>query len=190
MKHSRLHYLIRERNVAEGYTTGVSLHSHTMHSHESTSFVARIARNSGSFNWFIRGQLKKYSERYGDETLTDLDAQTARMWWTSPLSAGQAFQVEKAQISEGLGLDAIVSISDHDNIDAPLQLQMLTENREAPISVEWTTPYEDTYFHMGIHNLHPAWAREMMNRMEAFTKSPSKAEMASPIASITECDSR
>lgn len=189
MKQSRLHYLIRERDVAADYKTAVSLHSHTMHSKESTSFVSRLARKSKTFDLFIRSQLKKYSEKYGDETLTDLDAQCARMWWTSPLSARQAYDVEKRQIVDELGLEPIVSITDHDNIDAPLQLQMMVENGRAPISVEWTTPYEETYFHMGVHNLHPSWAPEMMQRMEAFTAAPEKqtlGEMFRELASHPE----
>ena len=95
-----------------------------------------------------------------------------------PLSAGQAYDVERKQIADKLGLDAIVSISDHDNIEAPLQLQMMADNRVAPISVEWTTPYRETYFHMGIHNLHPRWAPEMMQRMERFTEDPDEKTLA------------
>jgi hypothetical protein len=170
VKLSRVHYLIREPNAAAGFQTAVSLHSHTMHSKESTSFVERLTRHSKWFNAFINNQLRRYSTR-PDET--SLAQEVRRMWWTSPLSANQAYQVEKRQIVERLGVNPIVSISDHDNIDAPVKLQTLADNTVAPISVEWTTPYRETYFHMGIHNLRPQWAREMMVRMEAFTANPS-----------------
>ncbi|MBI1354160.1 MAG: hypothetical protein GC160_07425 [Acidobacteria bacterium] len=167
MKNSSLHYFVREPEAVKGFRTGVSLHSHTMHSKESTAFIARIAKKSKFFNWFIRNQMRKYSET------TDLKEQVGRMWWTSPWSPGQALRIEKGQI-EGLGLKPLVSISDHDNIEAPLQLQMIADNRDAPISVEWTTPYEKTYFHIGVHNLHPRWAVEMMRRMAELTANPDK----------------
>lgn len=169
MKNSSLHYLVREKDAAKGYKTGVCLHGHTMHSLESMSFVAQIARKSKLFNTFIRSQLHRY---HGED---DLDEQVNKMWWTSPWSAAQAMRIESDQIEKKLGLKPMVSLTDHDTIEAPLQLQMITDNAVAPISVEWTIPYEDTYFHIGIHNLHPRWAEAMMERMKAFTAAPSKA---------------
>ena len=166
MKHSRLHYLLRDPDAAAGFRTGVSLHSHTMYSKESMAFIERLARRSKPFDWFIRTQLTKYAP---EREAADLGAEVRRIWWTSPLSAKQAFDVESDQIAGGLGLKPIVSITDHDNIDAPMQLQMLVDNGEAPVSVEWTTPYRDTYLHMGVHNLAPARAAETMERMERYT---------------------
>lgn len=177
MNNSKLYYLLREPKAAEGFRTAVSLHSHTLHSKESTAFVCRIANRSKLFNWFIRGQLKKYSERYGDKELTNLEAQAKRMWWTSPLSAVQAWQVETGQISDKLGLEPIVSITDHDTIEAPQRLQMVADHSEAPVSVEWTTPYQKTYFHLGVHNMHPTWAPKMMSRMVAYTANPDPATL-------------
>ncbi len=168
MKNSSVHYFVREKDAVKGFSTGVSLHGHTMYSHESTAFVERIARKSKLFNWFIRGQLHRYRGQ------DDLEEQVARMWWTSPWSPGQALRFEKDQIEKKLGLKSLVSITDHDNIEGPLELQVMADNREAPISVEWTTPYDKTYFHLGVHNLHPRWATEMMARMHAFTAAPSK----------------
>lgn len=171
MKNNSVHYFVREKDAAKGYATAVCLHGHTMHSRESTAFVGRIARRSKLFNWFIRGQLHRYSGQ------DNLEEQVNRMWWTSPWSPAQALRIEKDQIQKKLGLKPIVSLTDHDTIEAPLQLQMIADNREAPISVEWTTPYENTYFHIGVHNMHPRWAGEMMQRMEAFTQNPSKTEL-------------
>ena len=174
MKNSRVHYLIREPEAGKEFSTAVSLHSHTMHSKESMTFVERLTKKSAWFSAFIDKQLRRYSETPEQASLA---VEVRRMWWTSPLSANQAFQVEKQQIDDKLGLNAIVSITDHDNIDAPLKLQTFADNDSAPISVEWTTPYRDTYFHMGVHNLHRPWAREMMSRMEAFTANPDEARL-------------
>ncbi len=171
MKHSRIQYLIREPDAGKPFSTAVSLHSHTMHSKESMTFVERLTRKSKWFSVFIDNQLRRYSENAGQ---TSLAIEVRRMWWTSPLSASQAFRTEKQQIDEKLGLKAMVSITDHDNIDAPLKIQTLADNAVAPISVEWTTPYRGTYFHIGVHNLAPQHARETMARMEAFTAKPDE----------------
>lgn len=183
MKNSKLHYLIREPQACEGFRTCVSLHSHTMHSRESTAFVARIANKSKWFSVFIEHQLKKYSGMYAEKQLVNLEAQANRIWWTSPLSAAQAFQVEKQQIEE-LGLQSIVSLTDHDNIEAPLQLQMIADNACAPISVEWTTPYHETYFHIGVHNLHPDQAQEIMREMEELTTNPTVDRLRTILADL------
>ena len=174
MKNSRVHYLIRQPDAGRRFATAVSLHSHTLHSKESMTFVERLTRKSKWFNTFIDNQLRRYSERPAE---TSLAVEVRRMWWTSPLSANQAYHVEKLQIEDQLGLNPIVSITDHDNIDAPVRLQTIADNAAAPISVEWTTPYRETYFHMGVHNLNPQWAREMMARMEAFTARPGVSEL-------------
>jgi len=174
VKNSRVHYLLREPEAGRPFSTAVSLHSHTMHSKESMTFVERLTRKSKWFSVFIDDQLKRYSENPEEATL---DKEVRRMWWTSPLSANQAYQVEKKQIDDKLGLRPMVSITDHDNIDAPLKLQTFADNSSAPISVEWTTPYRETYFHMGVHNLHPQWAGEMMTRMEAFTANPDEKSL-------------
>jgi hypothetical protein len=179
---SQLHYLLREPKAPSGFRTGVSLHGHTLHSRESTSFVVRLTRKSKLFSWFIHGQLRKYAQKHGNYEFLDLEIQTKRMWWTSPLSAAEAFQVEKKQVNEKLGLEAIVSLSDHDNIDGPRQLQMIADNAEAPVSVEWTAPYRNTYFHIGVHNLNPQTAVETMLRMERFTAQPSGNELRELLA--------
>ena len=132
MKTSRVHYLIREPDAGNPFSTAVSLHSHTMHSKESMTFVERLARTSKWFHVFIEDQLRRYSEQPDEASLS---VEVRRMWWTSPLSANQAYNVEKKQIDEKLGLTPIVSITDHDSIDAPVKLQAFADNAVAPISV-------------------------------------------------------
>ena len=52
-----------------------------------------------------------------------------------------AWKLEKSQIENILGNEALVSLTDHDNIDAGLHLSVLDETRHCPLSVEWTVPY-------------------------------------------------
>jgi hypothetical protein len=84
----------------------------------------------------------------------------ARAWWTPPLSPACALRVERKQIAD-LGLRPLVSLTDHDNIEAGLSLQVAANPREVPVSVEWTVPYERSIFHLGIHNLPPASMAEL-----------------------------
>jgi hypothetical protein len=53
--------------------------------------------------------------------------------------------VEKRSIERELGLAALVSITDHDNIEAASQLGALEETEQAPISMEWMVPFGPSY---------------------------------------------
>ena len=66
----------------------------------------------------------------------------------------------------------IVSLTDHDNIEAGMALQVAGDRREVPISVEWTVPYRRTIVHLGIHNLPAEEARLWMSVMSEYTLSP------------------
>ncbi len=155
----------------QSFSTGVSLHSHTLHSRESLDFIDRTTANTPWLSGAIRKQKEKYRVLKGRE----LDLK--RAWWKPPLSARQAFDLERKQIEQGLGLDALVSISDHDNIDAGLQLSMIEATRCSPISIEWTIPYRTTFFHVGVHNLSPEKAPAMARAMNEFTANPAAARI-------------
>jgi hypothetical protein len=112
----------------------------------------------------------------------------ARAYWTPPLTPASALAVERQQIY-GLGLQPIVSLTDHDNLKAGLALQVTKDGRRVPISVEWTVPYEHSIFHLGIHNLPPRNARAWMAAMAAHTSAPDETrlpELLSALAAIPE----
>ncbi len=102
----------------------------------------------------------------------------SRAWWTPPLSALHAWKLEKSQIERTLGLNAQVSLTDHDNIGAGLNLRLLEESRHCPISVEWTVPWRQTFFHLGVHNLPPDSAAAMMRDLAALTANPDEKRIA------------
>src|SRR5258707_4186309 len=79
-------------------------------------------------------------------------------YWTPPLPPALAFDLERRQIEDRLQLPALVSITDHDDIQAPLQLRSIPHSSRVPIAVEWTAPYRDSVLHLGIHNLPAATA--------------------------------
>jgi hypothetical protein len=76
--------------------------------------------------------------------------------------------VERGSIEE-LGLEAFVSLFDHDNIEAPMHLRVLQESKDIPISVEWTVPFGDAVLHLGVHNLPVREACPIMRTMAEVT---------------------
>ena len=67
------------------------------------------------------------------------------------------------------GLDAIVSLTDHDSIEANLKVNETTDNAKAPISLEWTVPFEYGFFHVGVHNLPKDRAVELTKTLLDYT---------------------
>jgi hypothetical protein len=97
----------------------------------------------------------------------------AASYWTPPLPPHMAFDLERRQIEDRLQLPALVSITDHDDIQAPLLLRSAPYAHHIPIAVEWTVPYMDTAFHLGIHNLPSITATAWMRTFAEFTATPS-----------------
>jgi hypothetical protein len=156
-----------DHRATQRFRSAVSLHGHTLHSRESLDFIYRLARGIRP----IRAALDMGEARYLAANGTKLDL--TRAWWTPPASPLSAWALESGHIENHFGLDAMVSLTDHDDIEAPLNLRVLDECRDAPISVEWTVPYASTFFHLGVHNLAPETARETMRDLAAFTAEPS-----------------
>jgi hypothetical protein len=126
--------------------------------------------------------LMRWAERRCLRT-TGIRPDYARSYWTPPLTPRLAFDLERQQIEEKLQLPAMVSLTDHDDIQAPMLLRSLASARQIPVSLEWTVPYAATSFHLGIHNLPSASGAEWMRRMEAFTVLPVAER---PVKLLTE----
>ena len=167
MNYSRLRFESDFR-PAQQFRTGVSLHGHTLHSKESLYFIQNLARKIGPIRFALERGAERYRAHYG----TELDL--SRAWWTPPLSAYQAWDLESRHIRERFGMDSLVSLSDHDDIEAGIRLQLREECRPMPVSVEWTVPYDDTFFHIGVHNLPPESSRAIMTQLAAVTSWPSE----------------
>jgi hypothetical protein len=163
-------YLWREPHAAEGFTAGVSLHSHTNQSKETLDFIAELSTEWG----FLQPVMRWCEQRC--LRMTGIRPDYARSYWTPPLTPRLAFDLERTQIEEKLQMQAMVSITDHDDIMAPMLLRALAAARQIPVSVEWTVPFgpvgTPSAFHLGIHNLPSATGQAWMQRMEAFTAIP------------------
>jgi hypothetical protein len=163
MSQSSVSYLWREPEAAKGFTTGVSLHSHTNQSKETLDFISELSKD-----WSMLQPVMRWAERRG-KRLTGIDPDYARAYWTPPLTPSLAFDLERRQIENKLQIQGLVSITDHDDINAPMLLRTVPSSRHIPVSVEWTVPFGATAFHLGIHNLPSATGAAWMARMAEFT---------------------
>ena len=123
-------------------------------------------------------------ERYCRKLGFELDYKAS--YWTPPLSPHMAFDLESRQIEDHLQLPALVSITDHDDIEAPTLLRSTLRARQTPLSVEWTVPYRDSLFHLGIHNLPSAAATEWMQTFARFTASPSRTRLKEILSHLND----
>ncbi len=184
LKRTRLHILHGAKNLSGEAKTGVSLHCHTEHSKEMLDFVPHYAEKFPIISYFWRKERDKYEKNEGK----GIDFSTA--YWSPPLTAQMVYDIEKEQINEA-GLDAIVSLSDHDSIDANVQVNEKTANTKAPISLEWTVPFEYGFFHVGVHNLPKDRAVEITKTLLDYTfgENPTNEklhEMFSMLSSMPE----
>ncbi len=171
MATSTVSYLWRDKDACKGFRTGVSLHSHTNQSKETLDFLA----NLGSKFAVIRPLLSRLERR--SESLYGVRVDYARSYWTPPMTPKLAFDLESSQI-EKLDLASMVSITDHDNINAPMLLRTVPSARRIPVSVEWSVPYGGVQdFHLGIHNLPSQRAAQWMRTLAEFTAKPSEPRL-------------
>ncbi len=162
LKQTRLHILQDAKGLNSKAKTGVSLHCHTEHSKEMLDFIPHYADRLPIISYFWHQEQKKYKEKEGK----DVDFSTA--YWSPPMTGQSVYDIEKQQIT-GAGLQAIVSITDHDSIDAGVQVHQTQQGVHAPISLEWTVPFEYGYFHVGVHNLPPDRAVEITKTLLDYT---------------------
>jgi hypothetical protein len=155
-------FFSKDPKVPESFRSAVSLHSHTNQSRESLSFLAGMLRS----NRFLKMWLDSRDRRCERESGLTLNLE--RAYWTPPLNGRLALELEQRQI-ESMGLRAMVSLSDHDTIEAPMLLRVVPELGDTPISVEWTVPFGESKFHIGVHNLPGDQAREWMVRLRECT---------------------
>jgi hypothetical protein len=152
--------------ATQEFITGVSLHSHTSVSEETLGFIhAMFVMMPG-----LKRVFEYYAERSARHGVT-LDFDRAN--WRPPLQPKMAYDLESRQIQR-LGLNSLVSITDHDTIEAAMLLRTVPSSRHIPVSVEWSAPFGQTIFHLGIHNIPSKDGMEWMRRFEEFTAQAAK----------------
>jgi hypothetical protein len=172
MRGSTVQFSWREPHSTAGFGAGVCLHGHTMHSQECLSFLPRYLHHVPGIS-----QIVSYYERAPRRV--DFE----RAWWTPPLTPASALRLEQEQISR-LGLRPLVSLTDHDDIQAGLALSVTADPADTPVSVEWTVPYDHSFFHLGVHNLPRKAARDWMAAMAAYTGAPRESALPAILAEL------
>lgn len=153
----------------KGYNAAASLHCHTSFSKELLTFIPHYA----AMIPVVSGLFKTEMDRY--LTLHDRTVDFAKAHWTPPVSPRQVLEIETTQIESRLGLPALISITDHDDIEASSRLQVVDSGRCIPISLEWTVPYRDGFFHVGVHNLPHEFANEIYRELMKYSQQTDDA---------------
>lgn len=171
MKKTSLLFLWNDSNAAHRYPTAVSLHGHTLHSWENLRFLSSFKLPIP----LVPAVLRVAGWQHRRATGRDMDL--ARVLWTPPLAPAEAYRLEARQIAN-LGLQSIVSLTDHDDIESGLAMRRTCVAPAAPVSFEWTVPFGRTFFHLGVHNLPAAQARAIFADLHAYTERPEPGRLA------------
>src|ERR1022692_3848477 len=163
----------QDSDLVRQFNTAVCLHGHTMYSEECLDFLPRYLKLVPGVSQFVTSCQRRGSVDF------------ARAHWTPPLTPSCALRLEQGQIA-GLGLRPMVSLTDHDSIEAPIALHVTAPCEEVPISVEWTVPYHRAILHLGIHNLPPAEARRWMTLMASYTSAPDEIRLAPILSELSK----
>src|SRR5271167_2653731 len=106
MTGSRISYLWNNNRAAQGFASGVSLHSHTNRSKETLDFIIKVVNEHRMFKRLIERQEKLAQHRHR------VKVNFPKSYWTPPLTPRLAFDLESNQIAESLQIQPLVSISD------------------------------------------------------------------------------
>ena len=172
------HFFTRTRSldaspyITKHFQTAVSLHCHTDHSKENMGFIPYYAERIPLVAALFRREMEKYACEKGRE----IDFSSA--YWTPPVSPRRVLELEREQIESRLDLKALVSLTDHDDIEAGRLLRTLDFYQDIPISVEWTVPFGEGMFHLGIHNLPADAASKIMSELSVYTEHPDECRLA------------
>lgn len=170
--HNTISYHWKEPHAAREYRAGVSLHGHTNRSKEGLYFIVEYASRRPLLRMALGTQEKEAWRK------SSIRVNFYKAYWTPPLTPVSAFQLERDQIERGLGLASMVSLTDHDNIEAPLALRAMEETAHVPVSTEWSVPFQNTTFHIGVHNLSCDGAEAIMSQLAEYTRKPVEDQLA------------
>jgi hypothetical protein len=163
-------------DFGRNHRTAVSLHSHTNRSKESLRFFPQLAQKCP----MLQAALEKQCKR--SNTPVDFE----RAYWTPPLTPKLAYEAEKNQIQNVLGFASLISLTDHDNIEAPTLLRTVAETAQVPLSLEWSVPFRGMIFHLGVHNLPSGSARAIVAELDAFTRNPCDRRLCELLAVLDQ----
>jgi hypothetical protein len=163
-------------DLGRNHRTAVSLHGHTNRSKESLYFIPKLAER-----WpMLQAALEKQCGR------ATIPVDFARAYWTPPLTPELAYETEENQIQNVLGLASLISLTDHDNIEAPTLLRTMAETAQIPLALEWSVPFGGTIFHLGVHNLPSGRAQTIVTDLAAYTRDPCDRRLSELLAMLDQ----
>jgi hypothetical protein len=155
-------YQREHRTASMDGMRAVSLHSHSDRSRETLDFVPAIARRLPIVASFFERGLAAY-ERVNGHPLDFSEA-----YWRPPLAPAEVIASERQQIERRFGCGALVSLTDHDTFEGPRALRTAGRH-DVPLSVEWSVPFAETLFHLGVHAIPPRRVDEIERELSAYT---------------------
>jgi hypothetical protein len=158
------------------YLTGVSLHGHTNRSKEALDFIPQLAQRLPMLYAALEKQCKR----------STIPVDFSKAFWTPPLTPMRAYETERNQVEDVLGLASMVSLTDHNNIEAPVLLRTVAETSQIPLALEWTVPFRGTTFHLGVHNLPSASAQAIVADLNACTRDPVERRICELLAMLDQ----
>jgi hypothetical protein len=176
MAETKFSCLWRTPDLGPDALTALSLHSHTNRSKERLAFIPQLAQKCP----LLHSALQKQCAR------SPMPIDFEQAYWTPPLNPKQAYELEKNQIENVLGLAGMVLITDHDNIEAASLLRTMPETANIPVSLEWSVPFSSTVFHLGVHNLPADRAQSIVTDLEEYTRHPDHAQLPQLLAMLDE----
>lgn len=159
------------------YATAISLHAHTNRSREIMTPVPVYLDRIPVVSMLVRRQMESYARMHQRQI------NFSEGWWQPPMTARALLDSEATQIARRFELRPLVSITDHDDIGACLELRASVAS-DLPISFEWTVPLPPGFLHLGVHNLPPAQAWELFDALAAFTAHPDPATLPPLLARV------
>ena len=145
-------------------------------SKESLHFLPQLADKCPLLQVALEKQCKKSN--------TPVDFK--RAYWTPPLTPMLAYETEMNQIRHVLGLGSLISLTDHDSIEAPTLLQTVEETAQIPSSLEWSVPFDGMFFHIGVHNLPSGREQGIVAELNAFTRNPNDKWLCELLAMLDQ----
>ena len=115
-------WLHERRSRWRDFRSAVSLHAHTSYSREQLADLPRYLV-----------QIPFVGSRVERELRTQCAVDFSKGWWHPPVTAREVFDAETAQIADRLNLSPLVSLTDHDDLRAGLDVQQ-AHARGAPRS--------------------------------------------------------
>ncbi|HEY3973762.1 MAG TPA: hypothetical protein VGM18_12205 [Candidatus Sulfotelmatobacter sp.] len=161
-------------NLGRETQAAVSLHGHTNRSKESLQFIPELAHKGPGLHAALEKQCRR----------SRIPIDFSRAYWTPPLTPKLAYETEKNQVENLLGLKSLVSLTDHDSIEAPLLLRTERETGHTPVSLEWSVPFAGTIFHLGVHNLPARRALATMDDLADYTRKPDDRRLCELLAML------